>query len=123
LIHGIGIDIVRINRIEESVKNFEESFLERIFTRQEIEYCYKRKNPYPSLAARFAAKEAVIKAVHTEESIPLKDIEVMIADSGKPSIRPGKNLQNVLSDEGVKTIHLSLSHEKKYAVAHVVLEA
>lgn len=123
MIHGVGVDIVSIKRIEESVKNFEDSFLERIFTEEEIEYCYKKKDPYPSLAARFAAKEAVIKAVHTKDSIPLKDIEVAIAESGKPSIRPGGHLKEILDNEGVKSIHLSLSHEKKYAVAYAVLES
>ena len=121
MILGVGVDIVDISRIEEAVQTFD-SFLERIYTQREIDYCYKRAKPHPSLAARFAAKEAVIKAMPTDESIPLKDIEVVVSESGRPSILPGKVLKEELKKTGVTDMHLSLSHEKTFAIAYCVVE-
>jgi len=123
VIHGVGVDIVDIDRIRNSVSRFGEEFLDRVFTESEVKYCMKRKDPHPSLAARFAAKEALIKALTTEESVPLKDIEVVISDSGKPSIEPGARLSEMLASAGIVASHLSLSHEKHYAVAYVILES
>ena len=123
MIHGVGVDIVDIDRIRSSVSNFGDIFLERVYTPDEVSYSMKRKDPHPSLAARFAAKEALIKALTTDESIPLKDIEVVVADSGKPSIKPGKCLNELMNTLGISSIHLSLSHEKRYAVAYVIVEA
>ncbi|MCK4911943.1 MAG: holo-ACP synthase [Thermodesulfovibrionales bacterium] len=121
MILGVGVDIVDISRIEEAVQTFE-SFLERIYTQREIDYCYKRIKPYPSLAARFAAKEAVIKAIPSDEPVPLKDIEVVVSESGRPSIKPGKTLKEEMEKAGATNLHLSLSHEKTFAIAYVVLE-
>ncbi len=121
MILGVGVDIVDISRIEEAVQTFD-SFLERIYTQAEIDYCYKRAKPYPSLAARFAAKEAVIKAMPTDESIPLKDIEVVVSENGCPSIRPGEVLKEELRKSGITNMHLSLSHEKTFAIAYCVVE-
>lgn len=121
MILGVGVDIVDISRIEEAVQTFE-SFLERVYTQEEINYCYKRIKPHPSLAARFAAKEAMIKAIPTDEPIPLKDIEVVVSESGRPSIRPGKALKDELERSGITNIHLSLSHEKTFAIAYCVVE-
>lgn len=123
MIHGVGIDIVDIDRIRNSIKNFGDDFLYRVYTESEVEYCMKRRDPHPSLAARFAAKEAVIKALTTDESIPLKDIEVVMSDNGKPGIRPGDALGRIMAEAGVLGSHLSLSHEKRYAIAYVVLES
>jgi len=123
VIHGVGVDIVDIDRIRNSVSHFGEDFLERVFTPSEVEYCMKRKDPHPSLAARFAAKEAMIKALTTDESIPLRDIEVVMSDTGKPSIKPGIKLKEIMDTVSIKGSHLSLSHEKRYAVAYVILEA
>ncbi|MFC1549572.1 holo-ACP synthase [Nitrospirota bacterium] len=123
MIHGVGVDIVDIERIRNSVANFGEDFLERVFTPSEIEYSMKRKDPHPSLAARFAAKEAMIKALTTDETIPLKDIEVVVSESGKPSIRPGEKLSEIMDGLNIQSSHLSLTHEKRYAVAYIVLEA
>lgn len=122
MIHGVGVDIVEIERIRNSVGTFGDAFLERVYTAEEIAYCMKRRDPHPSLSARFAAKEAVIKAITTEDTIPLRDIEVIILDSGKPSIRPGVKLREVLEALCISNIHLSLSHEKNYAVAYALLE-
>ena len=122
MIIGTGIDIVKIARIEKSISRFGDAFLERIFTHNEISYCKRRRNPAPSLAARFAAKEAMIKAAPEGTFVPLKDIEVVLSDSGKPSIKPGDTLGAVMERAGVRAIHLSLSHERDNAVAMVILE-
>jgi holo-[acyl-carrier protein] synthase len=121
LIIGVGVDIVSIERIEEAVQTFD-AFLDRIYTEGEVAYCYKRTNPHPSLAARFAAKEAVIKAIPSCESIPLKDIEVVVEESGQPVIKPGETLKEELEKINASSIHLSLSHEKSYAIAYAVIE-
>ena len=121
MILGVGVDIVDISRIEEAVQTFD-SFLERIYTQREIDYCYKRIKPYPSLAARFAAKEAVIKAMPTDETIPMKDIEVVVSENGSPSIHPGETLKEELRKSGVTNIHLSLSHERTFAIAYCAVE-
>lgn len=67
MIVGIGTDIVEISRIKNAVAKWGERFLRKIFTENEISYCYKKKDPFPHLAVRFAAKEAVIKALSTED--------------------------------------------------------
>lgn len=123
MIHGVGVDIVDIDRIRRSVNHFGDDFLSRVFTESEVNYCMRRKDPHPSLAARFAAKEAMIKALTTNETIPLKDIEVVVSHSGKPSIEPGIKLKEIMDSLSIKGSHLSLSHEKRYAVAYMVLES
>ena len=63
MISGLGIDSVQVDRIKKASKRWGKSFLRRLFTDRELDYCFRHKNPYPSLAARFAAKEALIKAL------------------------------------------------------------
>jgi holo-[acyl-carrier protein] synthase len=122
LIHGIGIDIVKIERLRVSVENAGSRFLERVFTGREIMYCSNRRDPFPSFAARFAAKEALIKALSTETKIFLKDVEVVNDKSGRPLINTGGRLGEVFRENGISRAHLSISHEKDYAAACVVLE-
>ncbi|MFC1769978.1 holo-ACP synthase [Nitrospirota bacterium] len=123
MILGVGVDIVQINRIEKSIKNFGDTFLDKIFTNDEIAFCYKRKDPYPCLAARFAAKEAIIKCLASHLSVPLLHIEVAVSEEGKPSIKAGESLEEAFKKMGVEHVHLSLSHEKKYAVAYAIVES
>lgn len=124
MICGIGTDIVEIKRIKDAIENWGERFLKKIFTKNEISYCYKKKDPYPHLAVRFAAKEAVIKAVSLEDrfiKIPhFKNIEILNYPSGKPFINLLGSLKK--SFQGVFVIHLTLTHERNYAMAMVVLE-
>ncbi|HMK48859.1 MAG TPA: holo-ACP synthase [Thermodesulfovibrionales bacterium] len=122
MIHGIGIDIVRVVRIEEATKKWGRRFLEKVFTKDEIEYCYKKFSPYQSLAVRFAAKEAFIKAMGSGSSLSLTDIEVVNAETGKPSIRLNKKLEDLFTKHRIMNAHLSLSHERDYSVACVLLE-
>jgi holo-[acyl-carrier-protein] synthase len=131
MIYGIGTDIVEISRIRDVVEKWGERFLKKIFTGNEISYCYKKKDPFPHLAVRFAAKEAVIKALsnstHKTQSIEqglkianLKNIEVLNQPSGKPFISLLGSLK--ASSQDMFIIHLTLTHERSYAIATVVLE-
>jgi holo-[acyl-carrier protein] synthase len=122
MILGVGVDIIQISRLEKSVESAGRRFLERVFTGDEIAYCQRKRNPYPSLAARFAAKEAFIKALPHEATVSLREIEVFITAAGKPAIRAKGKAARLVEDNGISSAHVSLSHEKEYAVAHVVLE-
>jgi holo-[acyl-carrier protein] synthase len=118
LIKGVGIDIVEISRVRESVQKYQKAFLNRIFTSGEIAYCRRdgKELKYPELAARFAAKEAFVKAMGTGmAAYNWKEIEVIKETSGKPVLKvKGKKL---------KKAHLSLSHSRDYAAAVVYVES
>ena len=122
MIYGIGIDIVKVKRLEDAYEKWGRKFFEKILTENEIAYSFKKKNSFPSLAVRFAAKEALIKAVGAEISINMKDIEILNDDMGKPSLKVKNNLSEFFREKQIVHSHLSLSHEKEYAVACVVLE-
>lgn len=122
MIYGIGIDIVKIERMRTVVEKWGQRFLKRVFTKSEIAYCYEKKEPYLSLAVRFAAKEAFVKAVGSAAPVALAEIEVMNMDSGKPLIKVNGKLKDFFSAKSIKHAHLSLSHEHDYGVACVVLE-
>lgn len=122
MIYGVGVDIVSVQRLREVVERWESRFLQRVFSSTEIDYCLGRKDPYPCLSARFATKEAMIKALGGRIDINLKDIEVTHAESGKPVITPGIRLKKCLEKKGIKRIHLSMSHERDYSIAIVILE-
>lgn len=112
MIEGIGVDIVSIERIKKLYEKFGRKFLERVFTEEEISYSFNHSNPFPHLAARFAAKEAVIKALKRPKGLTLKDIEVKNNSDGSPEVKiSGLN----------KKIFISISHERKYTVAFVVV--
>ena len=122
MIYGTGIDIVKIARIKEISEKWGEKFLRRVFTDNEISYCYQKRNPYGSLAVRFAAKEALIKAIGSEIPVSFTDIEVINNSAGKPALKAGGRLEAFFKSRSIKKIHLSLSHEDEYGIAYVVLE-
>jgi len=122
MIYGTGIDIVKIDRIKRAAEKWGESFIEKILTAEEIAYCYGKKDPYPSLAVRFAAKEALIKAIGAEVPVRMKDIEVLNDTKGRPSIKVSNKLETFFEEKKIVRCHLSLSHEKEFGVASVVLE-
>ena len=114
-----GVDIIEIERVKNSIQETEGKFCERVYTQREIEYCESKKSQkYQHYAARFAAKEAVFKAISSnlqnKYDIAWKDIEVLNDDDGKPYI-------NILKpDINVDDIDISISHCKEYAVASVI---
>ena len=122
MIIGIGCDIIEINRVEKAVKS--ESFKQRVFTKAEIAYCESRgKQQFASFAARFAAKEAVLKAFGTGlRGGALTDIEVLNDELGCPQMTLTAYHKELAESKGVQKIHVSLSHSKDSAMAYVVLE-
>lgn len=124
MILGIGIDIVAVERIKIANNRWGEKFLKRVFTEDEIKYSLMKRIPYRHLAARFASKEALIKALGMglTEIISLKNIEIVNSDTGAPSIILHGRLKEIISARGVSKIHLSISHDGDYAIAQVILE-
>ncbi|MDA8387600.1 MAG: holo-ACP synthase [Nitrospiraceae bacterium] len=121
MIKGVGVDIVMTRRLKSAVDRWGRRFLERVFTGAEIAACYERARPYASLAVRFAAKEACIKASGIS-GISFRDIEVANRQDGSPLIKKEGRLARALAESGIEILHLSLSHEEEYAVAMVVAE-
>jgi holo-[acyl-carrier protein] synthase len=115
MIIGTGIDIIEISRIRQSVEKWGERFLERVLNPEEIRYAQKHTIPYPHYAGRFAAKEAVYKALG-DKTVTWKQLTITNDHDGRPTCRLDKG-----SFKG--RIHLSISHSKYYAVASAVIEA
>jgi holo-[acyl-carrier protein] synthase len=122
MIYGVGIDLVKIERVKDVVEKWGKRFLDRVFTEGELSYCYEKKEPYLSLAVRFAAKEALVKAIGSAIPVSLTDIEVINVDTGKPFLKVNGKLEDFFKEKLIKKAHLSLSHEHEYGVACVVLE-
>jgi holo-[acyl-carrier protein] synthase len=123
VIRGVGIDIVDVGRVASLLARHGERFLRRVFTDGEVGYCTGKHDPSPHLAARFAAKEAAAKAfgIGIASGVRLKDIEVC-TEGGPPRLRLHNRASVLAQDLGVTGIHLSLSHERAFAVAIVLLE-
>ncbi len=119
---GIGVDIVEATRIEGSIARLGESFLLRVFTEAEREYCAKMHRPSVHYAARFAAKEAVSKAFGTGicQGVGWRDIEVRRKASGEPFVVLHGGAANWAKNHGVAEVLLSLSHSEHYAVAQAL---
>lgn len=122
MIIGIGVDLVKISRIEKA-GSAHQGFLERVFTRKEREYCDRQKYPAQHYAGRFASKEAVLKAFGTGMSAGMKwtDIEILHGDGGGPIVNLFGAARDLADLKGVKQVLLSYSHDEGYAVAQAVL--
>ncbi len=119
--HCIGVDIIEIARIERAVARWGESFLHRVYTDLELRLCRKKLS---SLAARFAGKEAVIKALGAKnKGISWREIEILSDSSGKPLVRLYGKAQNQANGLGLDNLVISLSHSREYAIAFVTGEA
>ena len=114
---GIGVDIESIDRFRKYPRDRNERFFQKIFTSLELDYCFKKKDPYPHLTARFAAKEAAMKAFSGFKKLQFPQIEVINDETGKPSLR----INNDNSEKAVETAFISLSHCDKYATAFVIV--
>ena len=123
MILGIGTDIIKVERIQKSMEA-NPRFAEKLFTPAEIEYCEARASKYQSYAARFAAKEAVMKALGTgwNGEVNWIDIEVVTSEKGSPTINLTGGAKDLADKLKVNNICLSLAHEKGYALAFVILE-
>ncbi len=118
----VGIDLVEVDRIERVLER-NNTIHEKVFTDAEQQYSRRKRFPYQRFAARFAAKEALFKALGTGLSGDLdwRDIEVRNERSGKPVLRLSGKTATKASDMGVVNSYLSLSHTEKYAIALVIL--
>jgi holo-[acyl-carrier protein] synthase len=124
LIVGLGLDIAEIDRIEKAIVRHGQAFINRLFTRGEMEYCERFQNRYERYAARFAAKEAAMKALGTgwRHGIRWRDIEVAREASGKPTLRLEGVAREFADRLGVRNITLSITHSGNLAVAQVIFE-
>lgn len=120
MLEGLGIDMVEVGRIRKALNRWGERFLCRVFTSEERDYCKRKAHPEESFAARFAAKEAVLKAIGTGllAGISWTDVEVVNDKSGKPEVKLGKKITQRI---GNKKILLSISHTKEFAIAFAIL--
>jgi len=124
LILGVGLDVVEVARVRASVRRSGERFSQRVFTPAEIAYCAGRARKFEHLAARFAAKEATLKALGTGITgwASMQEVEVVHGAAGRPEIRLRGGVLRRARSLGVKTAHLSISHTEGVAAAMVVLE-
>jgi holo-[acyl-carrier protein] synthase len=124
MIYGIGIDLVKIKRIAEAHQRWGERFQHKAFTSGEIQYCLRKRDPAPSFAARFAAKEALVKAlgIGLRRGVHLRDVEVQRGALGKPVLKLHGRAEEICAREGITGIFLSLTHDQDFSSAVVVLE-
>ena len=124
MIYGIGVDLIEIERMAQVITRTGRRLIERLYTDAEQAYCCRQRPPYACYAARFAAKEALLKALGTglRQHMRWRDIEVCRDDLGKPSLRLYGYLQERCAAEGIQHIHLSLAHSATCAIAQVILE-
>jgi len=122
---GLGTDLARIDRFRKFIDDEKTALLGRLFTLGEREYAFAKKDPAPHLAARFAAKEACLKAFGTgwREGISWHDMEVVPDALGRPELRLSGRAAALAGEKRVEVVHLSYSHEGDYAVATVILES
>jgi holo-[acyl-carrier protein] synthase len=124
MIIGCGIDIVELERIKDLIDRHGDRASKKIFTDAEIEYCQDKKKYWQHFAGRFAAKEAVAKALGTgiQDGIAFRDIEVTLDDLGAPAITLTGGAQKRADELGVIKVHLSISHGEDHAVAQAIAE-
>lgn len=124
MIIGVGVDIVEIERVREVLQRQQDRFIRRVFTEAEQDYCRAHRDPVPHYAARFAAKEALFKALGTgwAKGVSWRDAEVARASMGAPVLMLHGEAQKLSQSLGTRAAHLSLSHSRELAVAIVILE-
>lgn len=124
MILGLGTDIVENGRIARLYKRYGNRFLERLFTKEEVEYALSHCDPTPYLAARFAVKEAVVKALNLRGSTGLawKDVEVAGKIFGKKRLVFHKQALKAINQIGARNWHISISHTHNHSIAVVILE-
>jgi len=124
VIIGTGIDVCDVKRIADSIARFGDHFLQRVFTEREIRYCQSKKNSTERFAARFAAKEAAMKALGTgwSRGVSWTAIEVGHALGGRPTLLLHGNTAKIAEQLGVKKISISVTHTESTAMAMVIFE-
>ena len=124
MIVGTGVDLAEAPRIRASIERFGARFVDRIYTAAEIAYVERKANKYERYAARFAAKEAGMKAIGTgwRHGVTWRDFEVVNLPSGRPTLRLQGVAARFAEKLGVRNISLSLTHTRELGMTHVILE-
>jgi holo-[acyl-carrier protein] synthase len=125
VIVGSGVDLCEVPRMEKAISRYGDRFVERVFTPREIAYANRKANRFERFAARFAAKEAGMKALGTgwRGGIAWRDFEVANLPSGRPTLQFHGKAADVAARLGVRNIALSLTHTREQAMAVVILES
>ena len=125
MIVGTGVDLAEVRRIKASIERFGARFIDRIYTPAEIAYVESKANKYERYAARFAAKEAGMKAIGTgwHHGVTWRDFEVTNLPSGKPTLQFHGVAAQIADRLGVRNVALSLTHTSEMGMAHVILES
>lgn len=125
MIVGHGIDLVSLPRFQKILERKGDRFKARLFTEKEITYCEARQKPVYHFASRFAAKEAILKALGTglSQGIEAKDLEITVDELGAPVVQLSGRAQEIFRGKSGTKIHLSLSHDGEYALASVILSS
>jgi holo-[acyl-carrier protein] synthase len=121
MVLGVGIDIIEIERIKKSIDRFGDHFLNKVFTKTEIEYSLSKANKYQHFAARFAAKEAIYKALSsdTDKVYSWQDIEIYNEKNGLPKVKLFGSLKDYLNED--KELKISMSHSENYVTCVAIL--
>jgi len=121
---GLGVDVAQVSRFRRFLEQGKQGLLDRLFSAEEQAYALGKKDPAPHLAARFASKEAFLKALGLglREGISWQDMTVVRDSLGAPSLQFGGRAAEILAERQISSCHLSYSHDGDYAFATVVLE-
>ncbi len=121
MVIGIGVDIIEISRIKQSVAKYGDRFLSKIYTPNELNYCLNKPNKYQHLAARFAAKEAIYKALATgwKKGVGWQDMEIINERSGMPIAHLSDKVKTFLADD--KELKISMSHSDNYVTCVAII--
>jgi len=126
MILGVGVDLIEVARIQHALENprIGKKVRQRVFSDGEVEYCERRKRKYESYAGRFAAKEAVMKALGRGwgRKVGWLDIEVVLAVSGEPGISLHDKASSFARELGIEHFSLSITHTESYAIAYLIAE-
>jgi holo-[acyl-carrier protein] synthase len=122
MILGVGVDLTPVSRMQRAFDAHPERLEARLFTDAERAYCRQRASSAQHFAARFAAKEALLKALHVPEGLRWHELEVVNDGNGAPSFRLSGNAAAAAAARGVRTLHLSITHADDAAMAFVVAE-
>jgi holo-[acyl-carrier protein] synthase len=125
VILGTGIDLAEVHRIRQAAERFGDKFIHRIYTEREIAYVERKANRYERYAARFAAKEAGMKALGTgwRCGVTWHDFEVANLPSGRPTLKLHGAARQIAEESGVRLIHVSLTHTVEHGMAFVIFES
>jgi holo-[acyl-carrier protein] synthase len=124
MIIGTGVDVVEITRFRKVMERLKDRFIQKLFTAGEQQFCLGHRDPVPHFAARFAAKEALFKALGTgwARGVTWLDVEVLRERQGAPALLLHGEAEKLSTGKGAHKVHLSLSHTDNWAVATVILE-